>query len=436
MGSGAGRKSLTCADSEVPKVEKARPPKFRTARHVPARGSSAPRCAASRNPAVRGEAHSGGVHTRVDRSLIRWAVPVGAAAVVGAVAVAPGATAASAHPRLPARSAAQLIAAVEQCRVQALSGTVETTANLGLPQLPDRFAGGGTGLQALLTGTHQLRVWIAGPGRQRVALLGDLAETDMVHNGHDLWTYQSATNAVTHRTLPTAAGPHAAAPPDTARNEASLTPEAAAAKLLHAVDPSTVVTVDRTARVAGRPAYQIVLTPRTHATLLRSVRIAVDATTSLPLRVQLFAGGSSTPAWQTAFTRISFTTPSASVFRFSPPRGAAISNATGTSGLRQPDAAPRRSADRSVRPTTVGNGWASVIELPAGTVSLTGPSTEDGPTGGRSVATLLDRVTKPVAGGRLLTTRLLSVLITNDGRVFLGAVPAHTVEQAAAAAGG
>jgi outer membrane lipoprotein-sorting protein len=335
--------------------------------------------------------------------------------------------------------------AVQQSKVQALSGTVATVANLGLPQLPDRFASAGGGLQALLTGTHQLRIAVDGRDRQRLALLGDLAETDVVHNGNDVWTYTSMTNTSTHRTIGRAAvGANDGAESDPAQ----LTPAAQADKALKAIDPSTAVTVDRTARVAGRPAYQLVLTPRTTATLIRSVRIAIDAATGVPLRVQVFSRGVSAPAFQTGFTHVSFSRPAASTFDFTPPAGSLTSAAgagtpdragTAHGGATHKDGAG--SAQSS--PTTVGKDWGAILVLPAGTVPAA--ATVAGGTGGAgaasdgqgsSFAAMLDRVSTRVpgnSGDRLVTTRLLSAVVTPDGRVFLGAVPPAAVEAAAGA---
>jgi outer membrane lipoprotein-sorting protein len=355
----------------------------------------------------------------------RWSIPALAAAAVAAVVTAPHASAASAHPALPARTPAQLIAAVEQARVDALSGTVRTIANLGLPQLPDSIGNAGSGLQALLTGTNTLRVWVDGPEHQRLALLGSLAETDVIHSGTDLWTYSSRTNTVTHRTLPAqrsrAAGERASASPDAATPEQQLTPQAQADKALTAIDPTTSVTVDRTARVAGRPAYQLVLTPRTTATLVSSVRIAIDAATSVPLRVQVFAAGSPSPAFETGFVSIDFARPAASIFRFTAPRGAIAPAAPGN--LPGPGNPPV--TDHADHPTALGHGWTTILELPSGSLGSPGP--------GRPSA-LLDRAATPGPQGRLVTTRLLTVLVTPDGRVFVGAVPAAALEKAAAGA--
>jgi outer membrane lipoprotein-sorting protein len=371
----------------------------------------------------------------------RWGVPALAAAGIAVVSMAPGALATSAHPRLPAKTAAELLAGLEQSNVTALSGTIRTTANLGLPQLPDRIGNTGSGLQALLTGTHTLRLWVDGRDRQRLALLGDLAETDVVHSGTDLWTYTSSTNTVTHRTLPAAGRPQSSAG-DSSTPEQQLTPQAQATKALKAIDPSTIVTVENTARVAGRSAYLLVLTPRTTDTLVKSVRIAVDAATSVPLRVQVFAAGVSAPVWQTTFKDVSFTTPAASIFHFTPPAGATIKTSAGkltpkTGGDPSRSGAIGRGHGVTDAPTTVGTGWATILELPAGTLGSASAATTNGAGDGSGdpTASMLDRLTTAVPEGRLLTTRLLSAVITADGRVFLGAVPARLVEAAAAAAG-
>jgi len=47
------------------------------------------------------------------------------------------------------------------------------------------------------------------------------------------------------------------------------------------------------------------------------------------------------------------------------------------------------------------------------------------------VATLYEQLTTEVAEGRLLSSALLSVLVTDDGRVLVGAVPAETLRSLA-----
>ena len=203
----------------------------------------------------------------------------------------------------------------------ALSGTVSETARLGLPSLPGADGGASLDWQSLITGSHTALVSVAGPDKQRVALLGSLAESDVIRNGQDLWTYVSSTNAVTHTVLSGKDGAGSTAgTPDA--DASSLTPAGAAQKVLAAIDPSTVVTVDPTQVVAGEKAYTLVLTPRDTRSTVHKVTIAIDATHYVPLQVEVF-GASSTPAFQTGFIgSVSFATPAASVFEFHAPAGA------------------------------------------------------------------------------------------------------------------
>ena len=365
----------------------------------------------------------------------RWGVPAGAAVVVAGTQLVPGAFAGS-TPQLPSLTASALIAKVETSNVQALSGTVETTADLGLPALPDRLAGSGASPQALLTGTHDIKVAVDGAERQRLALLGNLAEMDVIHNGPDLWTYNSSTQTYTHRTVPTRSNSSSPATADTGVEQ--LTPQAEADKALAAVTPSTDVQMSAPTTVAGQPAYVLTLTPKTTDTLIRQVTIAVDANRFVPLRVQVFAGNPQTLAWQSGFTTIDYGTPESSQFDWTPPTNA-VQSSTGflgvggtgstTTGARTPDA-----DGSAVKPTTIGAGWAGILELPAGTVDLSGGTASSGDHG-TSVSDLIDRVTTAVPEGRLLSTRLFTALITPDGHVYAGAVPGSALQAAAVKAG-
>ena len=123
---------------------------------------------------------------------------------------------AAAAPRLPARSAGQLLAALTGDTAltghtggPALSGTITETASLGLPALPSglpsELTGGGT---SLLAGSHTVQVWYAGPDHFRLALPQSMSEDDLVRNGTSMWLWDSAANTVTHVT---AAGQRAGA---------------------------------------------------------------------------------------------------------------------------------------------------------------------------------------------------------------------------------
>ena len=349
-----------------------------------------------------------------------WSAPVLTLAVVTGVAAWPGSASASDHPNLPARSAAQLLADVQSSSVRHLSGTVVETARLGLPSLPGADNAAALSWQTLVTGTHTARVWINGADQQRVALLGQLTESDVVHNGNDVWTYASDTQQVGHATLPSGAA-SAAKDKAQAGDLSKYTPLGAADQALKAIDPTTVVSVDRTARVAGRPAYTLVLAPRDSGSTVRQVAIAIDAANKVPLRVQVFGTGSK-PAFEIGFSSISFGTPSAKVFSFTPPRGSVVSKdllpLLGSEADKGSTRHPSMPATK-----TVGSGWTSVLVINSG-AGLPGLAGH----GAGAVDKLF--VTQP-NGSRLLQTALVNVLMTSDGRVLVGAVSPAVLQQAA-----
>ncbi|MEO3775158.1 hypothetical protein [Micromonospora sp. B9E7] len=368
------------------------------------------------------------------RPVLRWLVPATAAVAVIGGGAAIGTFAAEAEPSLPPRTAAQLLVDLQTSRLEGLSGTVVQRADLGLPPLVGLVPG--NELTTMLTGTHTLRVWYSGPDRQRVALLDTLGEQDVIRNGRDLWTWQSRANTATHRTLSGDAGAGKSAPEAAANLPA--TPQQAADLALSAVDPSTEVSVGRSATVAGQDAYELVLQPRDRDSLVHQLRIAIDAKRHVPLRFEVLAKGSDRPAFEVAFTQVDYRRPDADQFTFNPPPGVTV-----TEEKAEPPAAGKPghagpTGDSKAR--TVGSGWTTVL-----VARLDGPLT-----GGKAPA----KPTTPAAGsapdvdvskllgglpavsgdwgsGRLFTSKLFSVLLTDDGRVLAGAVTPERLYQAA-----
>ena len=147
--------------------------------------------------------------------------------------------------------------------------------------------------------------------------------------------------------------------------------------------------------------------------------------TGLPLKVVVDARGQKSDAFSVGFRSIDFSTPAASLFRFTPPKGATVTTPKAPAGA--PDAAKKPSATHP-KPTVTGTGWASIVELPAG-ADTKAPSSSPSPSATQTK--LLDELTTAVTGGRALQTSLLSVLLLDDGRVFVGAVPIASLEAAA-----
>ncbi len=359
------------------------------------------------------------------RPALRWVVP-GAVLVVALGAGAGfNALAASADTTLPTRTPAQLLADIRAATLDAGSGTVVEKADLGLPQLPAAVAGnsGNADLTTLLTGSHTLRVWYAGPDKSRVALLGALGESDVIRNGADVWIWSSSENAAQHGTVP--AQPAAKALP----SQPPTNPQQAAQALLAALDPTTVVSTADTVTVARRPAYDLVLKPRDSAgTLIGSVRIAIDGKEHVPLRVQVYAKGAKNPAFEIGFTQVSFDRPDDTLFAFTPPPGVKVSEGLGKSTGDRPGAGTKPDAGSAgAGQTVIGTGWDAVLVLKT-------PNAPTANTNGALEGFLnqLPKVSGAWGSGRLLTGTIFSALLTDDGRLLVGAVPGQRLTTVAA----
>jgi outer membrane lipoprotein-sorting protein len=255
----------------------------------------------------------------------RWAVPGGAVAAVGLVIAGSAlAGAQAAAPRLPARTTAQLLAAVDapSALPSVMQAVVQETANLGLPALPGSSTSDPLSGLSLLSGTHTFRIWYDGPTRVRIAIPVTLGEADVRRDGRDLWLWDSRTNQATHYVLP--AGPDQSTQASPPPAQSALTPQQLARQILAAVGRTTTVALQPNVTVAGQAAYQLSLAPKDRRSLIGQVRIAIDAANSLPLRVQIFARGASSPALEVGYTSISFTRPDPSNFPFTPPQGAKV----------------------------------------------------------------------------------------------------------------
>jgi outer membrane lipoprotein-sorting protein len=360
---------------------------------------------------------------------LRWAPAAAAIVVVAGVAIAVP-TVANASVSLPGKTPTQVLELVASSKVTAFSGTVEETSNLGLPSLPTGTApsssqSGTAADLALLTGSHSLRVYVDGPTRARVQDLESLAERDVIRDGSDVWVYDSTDNSVAHTTLTPrqhfvrpGTAPQATAPDPGTPDATDATPAGLAKKLIAQLEPSSTLSVDSNVRVAGRPAYSLVLRPKVTDTLIGSVSIAVDADTGLPLRVQVDARGQKTPAVSIGFSSINLSAPAASLFDFAPPAGAKVTEVTRTPGT------PKAGNPLVTKPTqtVTGHAWDAVVTASAA-----------GSHGKLSQSAEFGELTTAVTGGRLLHTSLFNVLFTTDGRIVAGSVSVARLQEVATA---
>ena len=289
----------------------------------------------------------------MSRRIARWAVPAGVVAVLaGSVVLVP--VVAGADPSLPERSAAELLAEVSEAQAQPFSGTVVETADLGFRRCRRAVTAPplrpGDGLQHR---AHLVCVAGQGAGGPSGHARGDRRDPQRRRRvGMDKRQEHGQHFVLPSMMLMSQRSAHTG----------MVTPSEAAEQALEAVDPTTRVTVDGTSEVAGRPVYELVLAPRDERSLIGQVRLAVDAETSMPLRVQVYAAGATEPAFETGFTSVSFSTPDDSVFAFSPPPGAEVEeNELAEKTSPGETSCPTTSAMRISRPLSAraGRPWPS-----------------------------------------------------------------------------
>lgn len=385
----------------------------------------------------------------VNRSAkLRWAVPVTVAAVVAGAAVSvPLLADADAEPA--ERTPGEILAALVESGDVPFAGTIVHSADLGIPGL-ESLTGESKSPLSLLGGATTARAWYVDEQTFRVAVYGELSESDVIRDGSDAWYWNSDEDRAVHTTLPGL--PESAQ--ESGESRASmppLPPQAMADLAINLLEPTTEVSVDGTATVAGRAAHELVLSPRDERSLIGSVRLAVDADHGLPLRMQVFGHDSDDPAVEVGFTSISFDEPDRSVFEFTPPPGATVEDVEVAEWLDETHAHKTGEVEGSLAHLgmdldweVVGSGWTSVavvsgVDLDEMLAVLQRETRESGDgqalgeVGGLVDALLaqMQPVTGPDAQGMGLQTSLWSVLMLDDGRVLVGAVDLDELENVA-----
>lgn len=402
------------------------------------------------------------------RKAARYAVPVAVFGVVaGTIAMVP-AFANAGGPDLPKVTAQQLIEKIAASDVQQLSGSAKISTDLGLPTLPAGLLGGGSGVTGgsadptdkaaqLVSGTHTFRVAADGPDRQKLTFLDGKDEYSLIHNGDDVWGYDSKSKEVFHEKAPAEADKGGKSSERKTGDRLASSPQEIAQEVLKAAGTTTGVSVGDTAQVAGRDAYQLVLKPKGTGSTVASVKIAVDAKNGVPLRVQVLSTDGGKPILDAGFTKVDFSKPAADTFAFTPPKDAKVTE--GAAGEHGKDGKDGKDAgDKGLgalesipglggltggaegakgEPKVLGEGWTSIARIETGadnTLKGLDDAAKD-KNAPKGAAQFLDSLGEKVSGkfgeGRILKTRVVNALITDDGKVYVGAVTKDALVKAA-----
>ncbi|MER5442442.1 DUF2092 domain-containing protein [Streptomyces sp. NPDC002790] len=396
------------------------------------------------------------------RKVFRYAVPV---AVVGVAAATIGlvpALASSGDPDLPKVTARQLIEKIAKSDTEQLSGTVKINTDLGLPSVGGAAGGGLMGggsegggeggssadpqskLTELATGSHTLRVAADGADRQKLSVLDDTSEYSVIHNGDDVWAYDSKSDEAYHAKQKQGAdhgssGDHAKKAP----KGVPATPKELTDEVLKAGGDTTSFTVDGTSQVAGRDAYRLQIKPKQSGSTVGAITVSVDAKTGTPLKFSLTPAGGGAAVVDAGFTKVDFAKPAASTFDFKPSKGTKVTEADDVAKAQRNErgATPEDLKAKDLKAgglddlNVIGKGWTSIAELKlpkeAGGLAAGKGSAEMPPDAQKFLSSLGDQVKGEFGSGTVYSTRLVNVLVTEDGKAYAGAVTKDALVKAA-----
>ena len=404
----------------------------------------------------------------MSRKSLRW-IPALLAPVLVAGSVIGFSVQATAATDLPDKSAAEILQLINTNPDIAFSGRIVKKAAMGLPpmnivpdvsesmieqmkkQMPEEMAdfipkASAQGELALalefFAGTHIANIYVDGPTKARLQVLDLLSERNYIRNGKDLWAYDASKAIAQHSVIDENEVNKAEGQALALFNANSsklpfevTSPASIADYVLAQANVDSVITVGADAKIAGRGVYQLTITPRSNETLVQSATLSIDAATGLPLAARITAVGSDSPAFEVAFETITFATPAASNFDFTPPAGATVVEVAlpteaelrakaELAQLGSTQSLPTEDEIKAEALALKAQGWGAVAkvrgdQVPAEIAALIAENS------------LYLELTKAVAGGRVFTSTLLNIFIADNGDVYAGSVTVERLLKAA-----
>ncbi len=380
----------------------------------------------------------------------RWvpSIAVPAVIAVGAIAVPLQANAID----LPDLSPQQVMVLMQGADVTEFSGTIVKSSNLGLPTLefssmmsedsiaqmeekmPAEMADfvpsvieSNTLTQAieLISGSHTIRVYVSGQDKLRAQILDPMSQRDLIVNGNEFWVYDAKMATALTGTIDIEADPAKQAEAeqkvldyaDSIALDLS-SPEAIADYLVSMVDETSQIEVGKDHSVAGRSAYQLIISPDSPNSLVASAAVSVDSETGMPLKVEIFSTTQVEAAMTVGFESISFGSVDQGLFSFTPPAGTSVETFDADELMATLDGYEKPEgyvSDYEVpaEPEVLGSDWDSVVHLAALPADI--------PQDLMATELFADMLTE-VPGGKVFSTPLVNVLLTDSGEVYMGAV--------------
>jgi outer membrane lipoprotein-sorting protein len=343
---------------------------------------------------------------------------------------------------------------MQKSEVLEFSGTIVKVSDMGIPSLefssmvsedmademaekmPAEFAdfvpaviesSALTQAMEIVSGTHNVRVYVSGQDKMRAQILDPMSQRDLIVNGDEFWVYDAKTATATTGTINMEIDPakQATAEQEVLDYAESIaldlsSPEAIADYLVGMIDETSTVEVGKDHSVAGRSAYQLLISPDAAASLIERAEISVDSETGLPLKVEVFSTQQSEAAFSVGFESISFGPIDASLFDFTPPAGTVVTtlDSTDLEGYADKDSGEleaqlEEAFGDSAKPEVIGKDWQSVVYLPALPADI--------PAELMATELFADMLTE-VPGGKVFSSALVNVFLTDSGEVYMGAV--------------
>jgi len=224
---------------------------------------------------------------------------------------------------------------------------------------------------ALLSGATG-RLWATNDGRGRLELQSSAGDVQIVWNADKVTAYDASSNTVYEFTLPQSASAKDTADTGTPPALSEIT------KFLTDLSAQATVSDAQPDNVGNQPAYTVTVSPKHDGGLLGNAQLAFDAARGVPLKVAIYAQGSSTPALALEATNISYGSVAASDVDVSPPAGAKVVDLSSAATGKDQNGA----ADQTQQVTGVAAVQAAVdfpvaapdtlVGLPRQTVRLAG----------------------------------------------------------------